>query len=80
MSNSALVSLRIAPEHYAVVKAMADSREQTLSEFVRDTLEQALDLDHQARLLAAFFADAAPASALTTCRHLQPARLGANNT
>jgi predicted DNA-binding protein len=66
MSNSALVSFKVAPERYAVLKAMAESREQTLSEFIRETLEQALDLDRQARLLATFFAETAE-------RDLQPA-------
>ena len=58
MSNTALVSFKIAPEHYAVLKAMAESQQKSLSQFVRETVELALDLDEQARLLAAFFARA----------------------
>ena len=56
MSNVATVSFKMRPEYYAVVKAMAESQGLSLSEFVRDTVERALELDVQARRLQALFA------------------------
>ena len=35
MSNTALISFKIGPEHYAVLKAMAASQNVSLSQFVR---------------------------------------------
>jgi uncharacterized protein (DUF1778 family) len=59
MSNTAIISFKVAPDQYAVLKAMASSQHKSLSQFVRETVEQALDLESQARLLASFFARAA---------------------
>jgi hypothetical protein len=43
---------------YAVLKAMATSRHKSFSQFVRETVVEALDLDDQAERLAEFFAEA----------------------
>ena len=61
MSNSALVSFKIEPDHYTVLKAMATSKEQSLSQFVRETIVQALELDHYARMLGDYFQQVAKA-------------------
>ena len=55
MANTALVSFKLSPDHYAVLKAMAEGQGKSLSEMVRETVEYALDLDRQARLLQEFF-------------------------
>ena len=55
MSNVATVSFKIGPEHFAVLKAMAQAQEMSVSQFVRETVERSLELDVQARRLAAFF-------------------------
>ncbi len=59
MSNVALVSFKIQPDYYTVLKALAVSQGKSLSELVRETVERALELDQQARLLASFFAQVA---------------------
>jgi predicted DNA-binding protein len=56
VSNTAIVSFKMAPDRYAVLKAMAEAQGKSLSEMVRETVEWALDLDRQARLLRDFFA------------------------
>ena len=55
MSNTALVSFKLPPDRYAVLKAMAEGQGKSMSEMVRETVEWALDLDRQARLLREFF-------------------------
>ena len=57
MANTATVSFKLAPERYALVQAMAQGKGKSLSEFVRETVEGALDLDRQLDLLAALFAE-----------------------
>ena len=57
MSNVTTVSLKMAPEHYAVIKAMALGQGLSVSEFLRDTLQEALDLDRQMERLASMFAE-----------------------
>ena len=57
MSNIVTVSLKLAPEHYAVVKAMAQGERVSVSEFLRDTILQALDLERQMDRLASLFSD-----------------------
>ena len=56
MSNVATVSFKIAPDHYAVLKAMAAGEGLSVSQFVRETVERALELERQLDLLAAVFA------------------------
>ena len=55
MSNVATVSFTLPPDHYTVLKAMANSEKKTVSEFVRDTLTEVLDLPAQSDALASFF-------------------------
>ena len=57
MSNVSTVSLKMAPEHYVVVKAMAQGQGVSVSEFLRETLQDALDLERQMERLASLFAD-----------------------
>ena len=57
MSNVTTVSLKLAPEHYAVVKAMAQGQGVSVSEFLRETLQEALDLERQMERLASLFAE-----------------------
>lgn len=59
MSNTALVSFKLPPDRYAVLKAMAEGQGKSLSEMVRETVEYALDLDRQARLMQEFFRQSA---------------------
>ena len=54
MSNTALVSFKLAPDRYAVLKALAEGQGKSMSEMVRETVEYALDLDRQARLMREF--------------------------
>ena len=56
MSNVATVSFKIAPDHYAVLKAMAVGEGLSVSQFVRETVERALELERQVELLATVFA------------------------
>ena len=60
MSNVMTVSLKMAPEHYTVVKAMALSQGLTVSAFLRETIQEALDLDRQMERLASVFSAEAP--------------------
>lgn len=53
MSNVATVSFKLAPERFTALRAMAESRGLTLSEFVRETVVEVLDLDEQVRLMLA---------------------------
>ena len=46
----------VEADYFAAMKAMAASQGKSLSEFVRETLESALQLDVQAKRLAAFYA------------------------
>ena len=55
MSNVATVSFKLAPERFTVLRAMAESRGLTLSEFVRETVVEVLDLDEQARIMQSFY-------------------------
>ena len=57
MGKTATVSFKMAPERYALVQAMAKGQGVSLSEFVRETVEVALELERQLDLLAALFAD-----------------------
>ena len=57
MSNVTTVSLKMAPEHYVVVKATAQGQGVSVSEFLRETLQDALDLERQMERLASLFAD-----------------------
>ncbi len=56
MNNSALVSFRLKPDRYAVLKALAEGQNKSLSELVRETVEEALDLEERARQLREYFA------------------------
>ena len=55
MSNVATVSFKIAPDRYAILKAMAASQGLSVSQFVRETVERALDLDQQVERLSTLF-------------------------
>ena len=57
MGKTATVSFKLAPERYALVQAMAKGQGVSLSEFVRETVEGALELDRQLDRLAAMFAE-----------------------
>ena len=56
MSNVATVSFKMAPDRYAILKAMAQGEGLSVSQFVRETVERALELERQVDLLAAVFA------------------------
>ncbi len=56
MNYSALISFRLTPDRYAVLKALAGAQRKSLSELVRETLEEALDLEEQARQLQEYSA------------------------
>ena len=55
MGYGATISFKLAPDYYAVVKAMAAGRGKSVSQFVRETLEEALDLDAQSDRLVTVF-------------------------
>jgi len=55
MSNTAIVSFKLPPERYAVLKAMAEGQGKSLSEMVRETVEWSLDLEGQARRMREYF-------------------------
>ena len=57
MGYGATISFKLAPDYYAVVKAMAAGRGKSVSQFVRETLEEALDLEAQAERLTAVFSE-----------------------
>ena len=56
MSNVATVSFKVAPEHYAVLKALAEGEGITISQLVRRTVEGTLELERKVERLAALFA------------------------
>lgn len=56
MNDKAIVSFRLEPDRYAVLQALADGEGKSLSELVRETVEEALDLDERTRQLREFFA------------------------
>ena len=58
MSNVATVSFKLSPDHYTVLKALADSKGQTVSAFVRDTVTDVHALHARAAELASFFSAA----------------------
>ena len=60
MSNVATVSFKIAPDRYAILKALAASEGVSISEFVRRTVEEALDLEGQVERLADFLRGRGP--------------------
>ena len=62
MSNTAIVSFKLPPDRYAVLKAMAEGQGRSMSEMVREAVEEALDLDRQARLMREFFRQSAQES------------------
>ena len=45
MANVATVSFKLSPEGYAVLKAMAAGEGRSVSEFVRTTVTEALELN-----------------------------------
>ena len=49
MSNTALVSLKLEPDHYTVLKAMALMREMSLSQSARETVVRTHPLDRYVR-------------------------------
>jgi len=55
MSNVATVSFKIAPDRYAILKAMAAGEGLSVSQFVRETVDRALDLDRQVERLSTLF-------------------------
>ncbi len=60
MSNVATVSFKIAPDRYAILKALATSQGLTVSQFLRQTVEDALDLEQQVERLVDFLGAARP--------------------
>jgi predicted DNA-binding protein len=57
MANVATVSFKVSPEQYAILKGMAKAEGVTVSELVRRTLEEALDLERQVALLVRILAE-----------------------
>ena len=57
MSNCMTVSFKLAPEYYVLVKAMAQAAGATVSEYLRDTVLEALNLEHEMDRLASLFTD-----------------------
>ena len=55
-SNVNVVSFKISPEHYAVLKAMAQNDGGSISALCRNTIIEALDLETKVEELASFFA------------------------
>jgi hypothetical protein len=60
MANSVTVSCKVDPAHYTVLQALAAGDNKPLSQFIRDTLVQALDLEHHTERLAELIASAEP--------------------
>jgi hypothetical protein len=58
VANTSTVSLKLAPECYAVVRAMAMGQGLSVSEFLRLTLADALDMERQVERMNALFASA----------------------
>ena len=52
MPNNVTVSCKVDPAHYTVLQALAASDNKPLSQFIRDTLIRALDLEYHAERLA----------------------------
>ncbi len=50
MPNTAMVSFKLPPDRYAVLKAMAEAQGKSLSEMSRETVKWALGLESQTRL------------------------------
>ena len=55
MGNTTVVSFKVAPRHHAMLRALASSRHMTLSEFLREAVAEALQLDEQADRFRALF-------------------------
>jgi predicted DNA-binding protein len=55
MANVATVSFKLSPEGYAVLKAMAAGEGRSVSEFVRATVTEALELEREVERLVEFF-------------------------
>ena len=47
MANIATVSFKLSPDQYTVLKALAASVDQSVSEFVRETVTDHLELDRK---------------------------------
>ena len=56
MANTATISFKTTPEHMAIIAALARNQRQTVSAFIRLTVEQALDLDARAQHLSDYLA------------------------
>lgn len=56
MSNIVNVSFKVSPEHYTILVAMAQNGHGSLSEFCREVIIEALDLNSKVDDLASFFA------------------------
>lgn len=46
--NVVTISFKTSPDHYTILLAMATAENQSLSEFIRHTLADALHLDRRA--------------------------------
>lgn len=55
MANTALVSFKLPPEHYTILVAIAEGRDTTVSELVRETVTGALELPAHAERIASLF-------------------------
>ncbi len=64
MSNAATVSFKLAADHYAILRAMASGQGKTISEFLRETVVRALELDRQAQRLAMLYSEPALTASL----------------
>jgi hypothetical protein len=60
MANVATVSLKLSPEHFAVLRALARAESKSVSAFVRELVVEVLDLGAQAERPMALFAAASP--------------------
>ena len=59
MSNVATVSFKLAADQYAILRAMASGQGKSISEFLRETVVRALELEWQARRLAMLYSEPA---------------------
>ena len=57
MGNTTVVSFKVGPRHYVVLKALAAVRRMSMSEFVREAVTEALELDAQADRFRSLFDD-----------------------
>ena len=57
MANTATVSFKLPPEYYTVVKAMAAAESRSVSTFLRELVEEVLELDREMERLAALYAE-----------------------